>query len=105
MVNTDPGLQPERTALAWQRTAVAFFANAAVFARTGLALSDSFIAWMAFAGLMACAVTAACGLSRGERFRQEVSNGVGVAAFTTLFVSVASGSMCLTGLYLVVRSI
>lgn len=32
----DPGLQPERTALAWSRTGLLFAANAVLFMRSGL---------------------------------------------------------------------
>ncbi|MEO7953497.1 MAG: DUF202 domain-containing protein, partial [Polaromonas sp.] len=33
----DPGLQPDRTALAWNRTALAGIANAVLALRTGIA--------------------------------------------------------------------
>lgn len=50
----DPGLQPERTALAWQRTAVSFFAASLLILR-----------WVETLGIIAVAMVLLSGLAAG----------------------------------------
>ncbi|MFE0458071.1 DUF202 domain-containing protein [Kitasatospora sp. NPDC058965] len=64
----DPGLQPERTLLAWSRTALVLVVNAALVLRTGLAHAQPGL--VALGGLLGAA---ACGLyAFGVRRRREL---------------------------------
>lgn len=49
----DPGLQPERTALAWHRTSVAFVAAACLFLRWVHSLGPAVLAMLALSGGLA----------------------------------------------------
>ena len=52
----DPGLQPERTALAWTRTAFAIAVNAALSMRAGLVTGTP---WLVVVGVLLLAASAA----------------------------------------------
>ncbi|WP_457031967.1 DUF202 domain-containing protein [Kitasatospora sp. P5_F3] len=66
-MNRDPGLQPERTLLAWSRTALVLTVNAALVLRTGLAdRQPELVALGALLALAACG-TYGFGLHRRRR--------------------------------------
>ncbi|HEX8886950.1 MAG TPA: DUF202 domain-containing protein [Noviherbaspirillum sp.] len=62
----DPGLQAERTALAWSRTAFAFLVNALLWLRAGLADDDSMLLLFGLALLALAAGFHICGRRRGR---------------------------------------
>lgn len=62
----DPGLQAERTVLAWSRTAFAFLVNAMLWLRAGLADGDSALLLFGLALLALAAGFHACGKRRGR---------------------------------------
>lgn len=62
----DPGLQAERTALAWSRTAFAFLVNAVLWLRAGLADGDHALLLLGAVLLALAAVFHACGSRRGR---------------------------------------
>ncbi|HUP09298.1 MAG TPA: DUF202 domain-containing protein [Caldimonas sp.] len=65
----DPGLQAERTALAWTRTAFAVLANALLAARSGLASDSPAVTALAFVLLAAAAAAVAYGARRRHALR------------------------------------
>lgn len=62
----DPGLQAERTVLAWRRTAVAVLVNALLWLRAGLADGDSALLLLGMALLALAAGFHVCGRQRGR---------------------------------------
>lgn len=62
----DPGLQAERTALAWSRTAFALLVNASLWLRAGLADGDRALLLFGVALLALAAGFHACGRRRGR---------------------------------------
>jgi uncharacterized membrane protein YidH (DUF202 family) len=62
----DPGLQAERTVLAWSRTSFAFLVNALLWLRAGLADGDSALLLFGCALLCLGAGFHACGKRRGR---------------------------------------
>jgi uncharacterized membrane protein YidH (DUF202 family) len=63
----DPGLQAERTALAWTRTALSIFVNALLALRTGWASGEASVTALGVALMLAAASAAACGAWRRHR--------------------------------------
>lgn len=94
----DPGLQPERTALAWRRTALSTAAAAAVLARVAQAEGDH----VAVAtSLVAGAVAVACWLLAGRRYdRATASLGehgdLRQAALGPAAATLCAASLCLS---------
>lgn len=64
VTQTDRGLQPQRTALAWGRTGLAFFVNALIVLRAGLQTERLFILTLGIVLLVAAALSVVCGTWR-----------------------------------------
>ncbi|MFK4729984.1 DUF202 domain-containing protein [Agromyces mediolanus] len=67
----DPGLQPERTALSWTRTALVVAVNALLALRTGLVEGEP---WLVVTGAVLFFAAGAVGAVGGVR-RRELSEG------------------------------
>ncbi|GAA1147432.1 uncharacterized membrane protein YidH (DUF202 family) [Kitasatospora gansuensis] len=72
-MNRDPGLQPERTLLAWGRTALVLTVNAALVLRTGLA--DRQPGLVTLGGLLALTACATYGYGLRRRRQLEPAEG------------------------------
>lgn len=66
-VARDPGLQPERTALSWTRTALVVAVNALLALRSGLVHGEP---WLVAAGAVLFAAAGAVGLAGSVRKRE-----------------------------------
>jgi uncharacterized membrane protein YidH (DUF202 family) len=83
----DPGLQAERTALAWSRTGLAVFVNAVLALRSGWVNGETSITILGLALLMAAAAAALCG---GWR-RRHLLSGHPMIAPPAIVIASAAG--------------
>jgi uncharacterized membrane protein YidH (DUF202 family) len=91
MAPTDPGLQPQRTALAWNRTALALAINALLVLRAGLKTDDqALLALGAVVGVSAGAIAVAAARRRRQLTRGVNPPATSLIASTTLAVVVAA---------------
>jgi uncharacterized membrane protein YidH (DUF202 family) len=95
-VPRDPGLQPERTALAWSRTGFAVLVNALLALRSGWAVQSVPIMGLGVVLLVSCAGAIAYGAVR----RRRLAAGTRPLAPPALAIWVAAAVMllaCVTG--------
>ena len=71
----DPGLQAQRTALAWVRTGLSVFVNALLALRSGLQGGSALTTSLGVALLAAAAMTVACGALRRRQLGASGSPG------------------------------
>ncbi|GLU90763.1 DUF202 domain-containing protein [Agromyces sp. NBRC 114283] len=91
----DPGLQPERTALSWTRTALVVAVNALLALRTGLVAGEP---WLIVTGTVLFFAAGAVGAVGGIR-RRELSEGrYTPAPWLILAVSVATLAAAAAGI-------
>ena len=99
----DPGLQGERTSLAWNRTALTMFVNAVLILRSGLSSDTVPITAVGIVLLAAAGAGAACGAWRRRALlRDPLANApppalvLGVALATLLACAAAVASVVVT---------
>ena len=83
----DPGLQAERTALAWSRTGLAVFVNALLALRSGWANDQPAITVLGLVLLIAAAAAALCGARR----RKHLLSGHPMIAPPAIVIAGAAG--------------
>jgi hypothetical protein len=84
--DVDPGLQPQRTALAWNRTGLSVFVNGLIVLRAGILAKQHLILGLATLLLAAAGAAVACGVWRA---RQLHAHGARAAPPWMLIVATA----------------
>lgn len=97
MSTADPGLQPQRTALAWTRTAFAVFVNAFLVLRTGEQSGEMLIIALGIVLLVAGALIIGCGAWR-LRLLAGSPHPVGPPIIMVWTIVAATGISCAAGL-------
>lgn len=91
MREPDRGLQPQRTALAWNRTALALAINALLVLRAGLQAGDkALLALGALVGMAAAAIAVAAIRRRRQLMRGVHAPATALIASTALAVVLAA---------------
>jgi uncharacterized membrane protein YidH (DUF202 family) len=98
MTVRDPGLQAERTVLAWSRTAMSILVNAVLALRAGVVQQQPTLVLLACALLLCAAATFAHGLLR-RRTLLGAPGPTSVMESALTLVTLAALLACLTGLW------
>ncbi|WP_200955031.1 DUF202 domain-containing protein [Aeromicrobium sp. Root236] len=92
MSRQDPGLQPERTALAWRRTELSLLVAAVVVSRLGATSLDGRLLWLMAAIPMSVVVVRSAGRSRKPD--KPLTDGWPIAAVSGAVCVLAVLEMC-----------
>lgn len=91
MAFVDPGLQPQRTSLAWSRTALALGVNALLVLRAGVQSGDALLFTLGgLAALHAVAIATLAIHRKHQLARHPCAPGTAVVAITAISVVVAA---------------
>ncbi|MGX5697210.1 DUF202 domain-containing protein [Agromyces soli] len=90
----DPGLQPERTALSWTRTALVVAVNALLALRTGLVQGEP---WLVVVGAVLFATAGAVGAAGSVRRRELDAGSFAPAPWLMAAVAVATVASAAAG--------
>lgn len=92
----DPGLQPQRTALAWSRTALSLLVNAVLVLRSYANSNDRYLLSLGVLILLSAICTSLCGMKRASDLEQGVLS-LSSVGYLTLFVALSAGFASLSG--------
>lgn len=101
---TDPGLQPQRTALAWSRTGLAVLVNALIVLRAGFQAEQPFIVALGFILLGAAMLSVVYG---GWRMRHLGTHGARSAPPWLLIVTTmwVAWTACFAGIVSIIATL
>lgn len=97
-IAADPGLQPQRTALSWTRTASSMLMNALICVRSAYVYESKPLSVLAFLLLSASALGFWFGKSRSAQLASELRTEMEVPQFAVLAMTVASCIAAIAGL-------
>jgi uncharacterized membrane protein YidH (DUF202 family) len=98
----DPGLQPERTALAWRRTATGLLLNAVLALRVGWVEESAGLVATSLALILAAACVFVVGSSRGSQLAAHGGSAAPLRSGSVLGITAVTLVAALTGLWSVV---
>ena len=97
-IPADPGLQPERTALSWKRTAAGLLLNAVLNLRSAYVNESRPLIWLSIALLGASAAAFVFGHYRHVRLEAGIRSGLAVPRSAVLAVSIAVAIASIAGI-------
>jgi len=100
----DPGLQPERTGLAWQRTALSLGGGALVYSRIAAPTVENWAWLLAGLGLLAALVIGVWGRRRYDYTHRTLTRGGRILA-DGLLPAVVAGTVAAAGIVVLVLSL
>jgi hypothetical protein len=100
MNHNDPGLQPQRTSLAWSRTGFSVFINALVVLRTAGNTHHALLFALGLGLLLAAGIVAVCGINRSTALNSGLKPAgpswlLMISVITASLTAAVAGILCI----------